>query len=350
MKTFSSSSPASLLGLATLALLGLAAAPAHAQTLTLNSGDNLTVSGAGTVGTLGGKAVSNATSFYSNSIDYGYAVETNGTAAFSLANGGTLTTAGYEGRGLYDLGSGAIAITGGTLSSTGLNSTGIYDDGSSAITISGGIISAGGLGLYYNQGTGAVTISGGSISAVSGTGLYDGSSGPITITGGTFSGGYSGLVAVGDGPISISGGTFNGGTMGGRGIYDDGNSVITISGGSINAGRGGIGLDGQQGTINLFSFGDSPFLIDGVAMNNTTLSNNLYYSQNDTISGTLANGDTLNTTFSNRGSLTMGATINLNIGTPPAAVPEASTTVSLGLLLALGVGGIAFAARRKSAV
>ena len=34
----------------------------------------------------------------------------------------------------------------------------------------------------------------------------------------------------------------------------------------------------------------------------------------------------------------------------PAAVPEASTTVSLGLLLMLGVGGIAFAARRKSAV
>jgi len=257
MKTFSSSSPASLLGLATLALLGLAAAPAHAQTLSLNSGDNLTVSGAGTVGTQNGKAVSNTTSSYSTSIDYGYAVETNGTAAFSLANGGTLTTAGYEGRGLYDLGSGAIAITGGTLSSTGQNSKGIIDDGSSA---------------------------------------------------------------------------------------------ITISGGSISAGRGGIGLDGQQGTINLFSFGDSPFLIDGVAMNNTTLSNNLYYSQNDTISGTLANGDTLNTTFSNRGSLTMGATINLNIGTPPAAVPEASTTVSLGLLLALGVGGIAFAARRKSAV
>lgn len=33
----------------------------------------------------------------------------------------------------------------------------------------------------------------------------------------------------------------------------------------------------------------------------------------------------------------------------PAAVPEASTTVSLGLLLALGMGGVMVAARRKKA-
>lgn len=32
----------------------------------------------------------------------------------------------------------------------------------------------------------------------------------------------------------------------------------------------------------------------------------------------------------------------------PAAVPEASTTVSLGLLLALGLGGVAVAAKKKS--
>ena len=31
----------------------------------------------------------------------------------------------------------------------------------------------------------------------------------------------------------------------------------------------------------------------------------------------------------------------------PAAVPEASTTVSFGLLLALGLGGVAGAARKK---
>ncbi len=36
--------------------------------------------------------------------------------------------------------------------------------------------------------------------------------------------------------------------------------------------------------------------------------------------------------------------------TSPAAVPEASTTVSLGLLLTLGLGGMALAAKRKKSV
>ena len=36
-------------------------------------------------------------------------------------------------------------------------------------------------------------------------------------------------------------------------------------------------------------------------------------------------------------------------GTPPPAVPEASTTVSFGLLLALGLGGAVVASRRKKA-
>ncbi len=47
-----------------------------------------------------------------------------------------------------------------------------------------------------------------------------------------------------------------------------------------------------------------------------------------------------------------GVTITPEAGTPalslPAAVPEASTTVSLGLLLALGLAGMAVSARRKA--
>ena len=38
----------------------------------------------------------------------------------------------------------------------------------------------------------------------------------------------------------------------------------------------------------------------------------------------------------------------LTVGAP--AVPEASTTVSLGLLLALGFGGLAVAAKRRKSV
>jgi MYXO-CTERM domain-containing protein len=42
-----------------------------------------------------------------------------------------------------------------------------------------------------------------------------------------------------------------------------------------------------------------------------------------------------------------GQNVTLDIFTAPPAVPEASTTASLGLLLALGLGGIALARRRR---
>jgi len=44
-----------------------------------------------------------------------------------------------------------------------------------------------------------------------------------------------------------------------------------------------------------------------------------------------------------------GTTFNLVGGTASAPVPEASTTASFGLLLALGLGGLAIAAKRKKA-
>ena len=44
-----------------------------------------------------------------------------------------------------------------------------------------------------------------------------------------------------------------------------------------------------------------------------------------------------------------GTQVNINAAPVPAAVPEASTTVSLGLLLALGLGTFAVARRRQSA-
>ncbi len=61
--------------------------------------------------------------------------------------------------------------------------------------------------------------------------------------------------------------------------------------------------------------------------------------------------------FSPSGAATLmssaaGVTITPQAGTPalsPPAVPEASTTVSLGLLLALGLGGLVVAGKRKKA-
>jgi len=42
-----------------------------------------------------------------------------------------------------------------------------------------------------------------------------------------------------------------------------------------------------------------------------------------------------------------GSNLTLDLSFAPAAVPEASTTVSFGLLLALGLGGVVIAAKRK---
>ena len=45
--------------------------------------------------------------------------------------------------------------------------------------------------------------------------------------------------------------------------------------------------------------------------------------------------------------ITPTGNVTLDIAATPAPVPEASTTVSLGLLLALGMGGLVVAAKRK---
>ena len=308
MKTFSSSSPASLLGLATLALLGLAATPAHAQTLSLNSGDNLTVSGAGTVGTLGGKAVSNTTSSYSFS-GGNSTVQISGTSTFTLANGGSIS-GGQSGQGLNTNGSGAVSITGGSITGGQFGTT-MAIQGSGPVTISGGTIQ--GTSGSFSNGLG------------NGTALAIYGSGAVTITGGTF---------------ATGGNYFGGGTV----LDAESSGPITITGGIFTAGNSGYGLQINNSTLNLFSFGGTPFLVDGVAMNNTTLNGSQFRFGSDTISGILANGDVLNTPFQDQ-----FGKINLNIGTPLAAVPEASTTVSLGLLLALGVGGVLVARRKRAA-
>lgn len=251
--------------LATLAALGLAAQPAaRAQSLTLNSGDAVTVSGAGTIGTIGGQPVANTTSSYSGSSS---AVMTNDTSTFTLSTGGTLTGTGSLSFGLYAFGSGLVTITGGTL------------------TVANG-------DAFLASGSGLAIISGGTFSASQGIGLLANGTRSVTVTGGTFSGGSYGLLA------------------------------------------------DSRGTLNLFSQGDTPFLINGVPMNNMTLGR--YTSGTNTISGTLLDGETLNTTFFNSGI------INLNVGTPPAAAPEPSQFAALAVGL-LGLGALALKAHKRHA-
>jgi hypothetical protein len=155
---------APLLGLATL--VGLAAAPAaRAQSLTLGSGDDVTVDGAGTHGT-----INNATTSYTDS-GGGYAVYTNGSAMFTLGAGGALAV-GDNADAVVTYGSSVVTVTGGTLTA-GPTGYGLLANGTGPITISGGSFTAGdgGVGLFAN-GLGSVTVTGGTFTTT-GTGGFD---------------------------------------------------------------------------------------------------------------------------------------------------------------------------------
>ena len=282
----------SLLGLAALAWL---TAPAHAQSLQLVNNDNVTVSGAGT----DNNGIPSDTKSYSDADGYGYAVQTTGDATFTLEDGGALSSTGNNSIGLDARGSGTVTITGGT--------------------ITGG---QGGYGLS-SSGSGSVLVSGG------------------TITGGE---GYDGIAALGTGVVTISGGKIVGGA-GGNGLSSVG-GIVTITGGTINAGPVGapmgVGLlAAGAGIINLFSLNGTDFFINNVPMNNITLDDTVYLLGTDTIKGTLANGDNLDTTFRD-----FGGTINLN--TPASAAPEPSA-VAIWALVGLGGAGLALKAKRRKA-
>lgn len=118
----------------------------------------------------------------------------------------------------------------------------------------------------------------------------------------------------------------------GIGTDDFQNSVF---GDPFSATLNGVAVPGLTAELNslnetgplthFFTFGVNPSLL--------TSSNNLVLSISEGGDG----GDGWAIDF-----LTLGVT------TTPAAVPEASTTVSLGLMLALGLGGMARARRRKA--
>ncbi len=106
--------------------------------------------------------------------------------------------------------------------------------------------------------------------------------------------------------------------------------------GTINLGGVGPGFS-FEGYV-LSEMGGSPVTITSLSVDPAT-----------TVAGFGANqlsfdaGDV----FANFQNTTLLAGQNVTIDVNPPAVPEASTTVSLGLLLTLGLGGMVIAARRK---
>ena len=257
--------------LAALATFGLAAPGVYAQSLILHSGDRVTVDRTGTHGVLHGHPVNNKITSYTSSgsvrgVDED-AVQINGTAVFTLGTGGTVT-GGSNGIALEVLENGRVTITGGTISCRA-PSAAVPGEGS---------------------------------------GLSVGGKSRVTIRGGTIIGGqYGPAVAVeDDGVVLVNSGTITG--QYGPALAPEGSGTVTVIGGTITTNHGAVGLlvGGTNGTLNLFS-GNKPFLVNDMTLNDTSLAAN----SSGTLSGTLANGQFLHTTFLN------GGHIHLNLGKSP---------------------------------
>ncbi len=280
------------LSLTAFAVFGLSSCPAHAQQITLQSGDNLTVGSTGTTGTYLGAPISNSTNSYVETTNNTVAVTTPSNSAFTLNAGGSLTNNNGGGVGIFANDS-LITINGGSISTREepIAATG------GTVNITGGSLIAGGLAAGLSAKNTTLNISGGTISGLVGLELNGGTA---NITGGTFSGS----------PV------FNGVALG-----NGGGSLVTISGGSFDH-RGFEA--GTNGTIDfLGTFSQTAPITSGTG----------------TLTGTFLDGETLDALY----NVSPGGLIEFN----SAPVPEASSVVSFGLLLALGLGGMVIAAKRK---
>ena len=220
-------------------------------------------------------------------------------AAPPLFPGGTTVTGGtFTGTTNFAPGEGlpAAEATGGTTTITG----GTFTGGGA----SGTVLNFGGLAL--SVGSGATVI-------IGGTGP---SAGP-TFTGGAASGGNNNIggygLLVGQGATAdIGGGTFLGGAAsGGSNLNVNGLGLVVEAADQLN----------PAGTLDLFGSG--------------------FAETGDIVTGTLADGQALDTTF--------GGTLEFNVGPSPfapAAVPEPST---LGLFAPAGLGllGLTLRARKR---
>ncbi len=138
-----------------------------------------------------------------------------------------------------------------------------------------------------------------------------------------FTGGYVGNLTTKDNSLA----TFAGGQD--FRIGSEGNSTVNITGGKFQ---------------NLYTFDNS--VIDLFGTNLMAVNDPGFISGIVDLSGTLSDGTPVKGFY--EANQSMGGTLEFN-GVPVQPVPEASTTVSLGLLLMLGMGGLAVAKRKKTA-
>ena len=117
-----------------------------------------------------------------------------------LIIGGTVSSSGTWGYGIYNANSGNVTVEGGTISATQTWSYGIYNSGNGSILIEEGVINSGEYGIY-NASTGNITVEGGTID--SDYGVYNASIGTVKILKGTIISTYYGIHNASTGDIII---------------------------------------------------------------------------------------------------------------------------------------------------
>ena len=294
----------------------------------------------------------------------------DGNANLTLTSGGSLVGFGS----VFQSGGGATLTNNGTVNANvsgqalNLNTTSFVNAGTtevqngaalnvtSAVTDSGNVlVKTGGTatftqnlvqtgGLTQADGTlnSAVSLTGGTLS---GTGTVNGN---VENNGGTVSAGNSGspfgTLAVNGTFKQVSNGTLNAGFDSLLSSLLSVNGAV-ITGGTLDVSYLGAGAYTGTGPFTFLNYGSLTSSITGTAQPQY-FSNETFLSDG---TGVIAGSNGFTYALLNNTALNGLQLEVLTNGAPTPAVPEASTTLSFGLLLALGGGGLLFAKGRRAA-
>lgn len=366
MRSFLKLSLCSAADLGLLSLIGVAATlPAYSQGLTLgapasspaNPGSG-TISGSGTT-VIGNYAFSSGAGVTTKAYDTVIALGAGSAAStVTLQTGGSIAT--------LLIGDDSQAIINGGSAGTLTTGSGFSTDNKAGFSITGGTISN--INHYSESGLGS--ISGGTVTTVY---AFSDLGSTLNISGGN----------IGTASISSQGSTSHAVISGGSiQTFNLNGSNLNMSGGSI----GNLTLDlypegstGIENTSNAFITGGHVSTLDTYGYVNQRNSpatpvnatctiiggtfdtliasyyggydiygSDLQLTKNNYITGFLSDGEPIDALYvTGQGGILTGQGTFLNLYNS-APIPEASTTVSLGLLLILGTGGLALAKRRRA--
>lgn len=171
------------------------------------------------------------------------------------------------------------------------------------------------------------------------------------LNGSTFTLNSGGRVTSVLGLSNTSTATLNGGSV--NQVLSSGTSTANVYGGAVTIIHtvNGSTANIYSGAVSTFQADDASILdVFGSGLTETFLGSNPASGAAPAVSfyaltGLLRDGSALNAQYADVG----GALLFNGTAAVPSPVPEASTTAPLGLLLALGLGGLAIAAERRKA-